>query len=1267
MKEVRFSILGPVQVVVAGLPVPVGGPRVQAVLAALLLNPSEEVPAGSIIDMVWGDSPPPTVRTSLQVHISKIRSAFSAAGLEDRLETHGSSYVLHVSPAELDASLLRACVAEARGLLGESAPERALPLLRDALDLWRGPPLGDLEVFGSAVVASGELQDLHDLSAVLICEAQLMLGLHDEALPHLLRLRTEARLDERICELASIALYRAGRQSDALGEISSLRRVLSEELGIEPGPAILELEKRILVADAGLLGVSRVVPRKVRKTVTVVALRIPRGDPEEVLAATEALRDLFKGAVSNLGGWCPPARSNRLLGVFGVPVLHEDDALRAVRTADALSGASRALGLQVRLGVSTGDVLVEIGSDVVLRTHDPVEVADLLARKAKPNEVLVGVGTHRLIGGAADVDPAQILVLDDEESPLYAHRLRGVSDSRVAPRLAAPHVGRESDLLRMHDAAKRSFAGARPTMLLVLGSAGIGKSRLIQAFVAGLGDRVDVAVARCVPYGREAGPAPMGDIVREILGLGADRSPAFVRRRLEEFVSDDPDRDFLVESLGALLGILDSSSTRDESFWAMGRCLEIASSRQPLAVIIEDLQWADERLKQWLGYASSTLRDSPLLLVCSARPEFAEELPSWGGGGLDVATVRLDPLTAEEMEQLVRALLNSEDLDPTLSGVLVDYSEGNPLFLQEVLSVMIEDGHLQPGDEGWELASDFAAVPLPPTVKALLDARVDLLPRAERDVLEAASVVGREFSLEDLGWLRPETELDELVAALDSLSLRGLVDMRRFTSRGGNSYAFRHLLIRDVAYASIPRERRATDHESLGRSLLERAGGRLGDAAELIGFHLETAFHAKTAATPADGVDWQLGELAARHLFAAGRRAVALDDPQFACGLFERAMGCVQPGAQHADIARWRAAALFDLGRFEEAREVISTGLESARVAGDPALQWRLQLESMEVDVYTRPGRRDASETQAFAQRAIQALSDLGDAAGLARAYRLLGEAQMLQGQLDEGLAAFARGAEYGQEAGDEREVSLPQQLMGLHGTVPLTVFIGLCEPLLKNRARRPRPEVVMRLAYAQALSGDVVRADELIEQGLVLAREVGGAFRMADAELYAGLALLTAGRPEAAAASLEHAATRLADIGESNLRSTVNGFLGEACIRISDIGRAQEAARVCRSLAAHDDWASQMLWRQTDAKIAAYQGDVQSAHTLIMEAVAIADQTDFTTMKAAVYLDASVILDIHGEPSHAAAALENAGALILHKGISPEAHIGGLPLPSRA
>jgi tetratricopeptide (TPR) repeat protein len=1074
--------------------------------------------------------------------------------------------------------------------------------------------------------------------------------------PHLARARAEHPLDERIAELTALGLYRSGRQADALAELASLRHDLSEQLGVEPGPAIADLERRILVADPTLIPQPPTAPaaRELRKTVTVVAVRLPSADPEEVRAATVAVGDLFDGLVSTFDGWCPTARSGRLLAVFGVPAVHEDDAERAVRAADALDRAARAMGLETRVALATGEVLLEVAGDhIQLLTHDPVEVADRLARKARGGEVLLGEATHRLTQAIAAVDPAPLLVLDEAEAPIVAHRVVSVAETRAARRITAPMVGREHELGRLREGSQRALAERRPTLLTVLGAAGVGKSRLVAEFAAGLGDRIEVAVGRCLPYGRDIGMWPVAQIVRAIAAIPEGGTAGEARRRLNAFVAQEPDGQILGEQLGALVGLADRSPAPDETSWAIRRFLEISARRRPLVVVIEDLQWAEDQLLDLVGYASTTASDVPIALVCTARPELVERRPTWGSAGADAMTIRLEPLGPSDTDDLLVGLLGTSGLEPEVRERIASAAEGNPLFLEETVSILIDDGHLDERDGRWEPAGDLRTVPLPPTVKALLEARVDRLPIPEREVLEAAAVVGREFSDEDLEDLHPDDRAAEMTAALDALCRRDLLVLQRLSSPGNRWYAFRHVLMLDVVYQAIPREVRARDHERFGRGLIDRAGERLAEIQEIVGYHLETAYQLRRGLAVDPIEDAALGRLAASHLTAAGRRALSRDDLVAGASLFGRALACIDPDApERGELARLRAGTLFDIGKFDEAEDSLRDGFEAADRSGDEALRWRLDLERINLEAYLRPGERSAAAVRAFADGAVDALTELGDVAGLARANRLLGEALLLQGRQEEANEAFLRGWKLAEEAGDERELAVQPQLTGLHGPTPLPVFIRQCEQALAD-APRPRPEPVMRLALALALTGREEDARHRIDEGLAHARDVGGAFRVADAEVLAGAALLCLDDPMAASTHLQNAVDQLSAIGEQSVRSTALALLADAWFRLGRTDEADEAAEQSRLSAADDDQASQMGWRQVRAKVLAIRGQIPAALELITEATQIADATDFLALAAAAHLDAADVMQIAGDVQAAGRERRRAVELLHRKGAS--------------
>jgi DNA-binding SARP family transcriptional activator len=1264
--KVTFRILGPFEVLSEGARVPVTGPRVQAILALLLLEPGREVSMETLLDVVWGDEAPPTARTAMQVHISKLRKWLASAGFPDALVTSRASYELRIPPDSVDAFAFKRLVEEGGKLLGAGDNERAIEALERALSLWRGSPLTGIDLPGLAPGVLNELEDLHDRAMVLRFEAELAMGHHAEIVPDLGRARADRPLDERVAELAALALYRSGRQADALAELSALRHSLSEELGMEPGAAISELERKILGADPSLRPEEpqEALAKETRKTVTVVALRLPSGDPEDVRASTAAVADIFEGVVSSLGGWCPPASSGRLLAVFGVPAVHEEDAERAVKTADALSRLAQAMGVDTKLAVATGEVLVEVaGDEVQLLTHDPIEVADQLARKARAGEVLLGVATQRLTQTIAAVDPSPMLVLDDEDSPLVAYRLVDVAEARSTQRLRAPLVGRDHEMTRLSDAARRALEERRPTLLTVLGAAGVGKSRLVDSFVAGLGDRVEVAVGRCLPYGRDMGMWPVAQVVRSIAGVSETSGAGSAARRLNAFVADEPDGEILGEQLRALLGLTDRNPAPDETSWAIRRFLEVAATRRPLVVLLEDLHWADDSLLDLIGYASSTASDVPVVFVGTARGELIDRRPGWGTTGANAVTIRLEPLEPADADELLNRLLGTSELDLDARARIASVAEGNPLFLEETVAMLIDDGHLSEKEGRWEPAADLHDVPLPPTVKALLEARVDLLDVTERDVLEAAAIVGREFSDEDLEDLRPDEDAAGVTAALDALCRRDFLQLHRFTKPGSRWYAFRHMLLREVVYGAIPKEMRARDHERFGRGSIDRAGERLPEIQEIVGYHLETAYQLRSGIGRRDDPERaELGRLAATHLLAAGRRAYGRDDLSAAASLYGRALVCVAPGDPlRGEIARRRAATLFDLGDFDNALETMDEAIADAGRRGDETLRLHLELERMNAETYL--GTKGANQARELAESAIEVLTGPEQIASRARAFRLLGEALFQQGRHEEANEAFLEGWRLAEEAGDERELAFRPQLVGLHGPAPLSTFIEQCERFIMESSRL-RPETLVRLALAYALAGDDDLARVKIAEGLARADDIGGTFRVADARVHAGVAHLYMDDAPAALDELEGAVRDLSTLGETSVRSTAGAYLGEALHRLGRLDESYEAAMRSREVATADDQATQMGWRQVAAKVHADRGRMDEAVRLMDEAVAIADETDFVNMAAFVHLDAADVYLAAGLRARADEERSKALALFESKGAAPKvlARRSGVP-----
>jgi DNA-binding SARP family transcriptional activator len=1248
--RLSFEVLGPVRVRQGADEVPIGSGQRRALLALLLRRPSEPIAAESLIDSLWGEDPPPTARTALQVHVSQLRKALGDAD-GSLIQTVANGYLIAVADDALDLRRFRRLFRDGRQSLADGDIARARELLDEAVSLWHGAPFEGVDLDGIGAADEATLEEERDEALALRVEADLALGRHRDVVPELEKLCVAHPFDERYAELSALALYRSGRPADALAAIARLRRSLADELGLDAGAAIDRLERAVLNADPSLtLGgaADERAPRETRKVVTAVRFRLEQAtDPEARRGRASAVSDLLREIVVRLDGTVDDGPPDRLTGVFGIPTVHEDDAVRALRAAWELRERAVSSAADLRIGVATGEVLAETEGDRRrLLTTDPIDTAESLALEADPGAILLARSTYRLARAVAGAEPHELLRVGDGRTPTVAFRLRELAPEPTAHRPRAPMVGRATELDTIARAYDIVRTECRPQLVAVIGAAGIGKTRLADAAASTLGARV--AVGRCLPYGRDITFWPIAEVIREVAGVTEDDPSQAVHDKIAALVGDDDDAAFLTLQLDAILGLGDEPPAPDDLFWAVRRYLELAAADEPLVVVIEDLHWADEKVLDLLDYLRDGAKDSAILFIGLARPEVRERRATFGRRDDDV-TLELPPLPDDAGAELVRHALGGADLEDNARDRLMMAADGNPLFLEELLSMLIDDGWLQHDGERWRVRAELGEVPLPPSVRALLEARLDRLPPEERDVLEAAAVVGRSFADRDLAELLPDDAPTSRKQRLDALVARDLIAVDRFAGAASRSYSFHHILMRDAVYSAVPKERRARDHERFGDALERRSGDRLGELEEIVGYHLETAWQLRTElGQPAN----HLGSRASVHLASAGHRALARDDPAAAASLFARARRSVgDDEAVAAELALHEAIASFRLGRFGDAERTLATGVEVAERAGDDAIRWRLVLERQEVGSYHRPDEHGAEATRSVALDAIEALDALGDTAGVARAYRLLGDALVRAGRLDEALEAYATG----RGLTDDRDAlaRLEHPLMGaVHGPMPLDRYIGEAEAYL-SRTPRSSPESLVRLGLAYAMAGRHDDAQSVLTQGIERARDVGGAFRVADAEVHEGFAYLFLGDPVHAQAALSDAVRLLTSIDERNVRSTALALLAEAQFRQGALDAAADAAAESERLTADDDPASQIAWRGVTAKILAARGRDHDALALARRGVAIADRTEFLAIAGQAHLDLAEVFTAAGQTDEAERHREAAAALFERKGVA--------------
>jgi DNA-binding SARP family transcriptional activator/tetratricopeptide (TPR) repeat protein len=1263
-----LRVLGPVAVYRDGEALPLRGGKGRAVLALLALHAGRVVSADTLVESLWGEIPTPTARTGLQIQISKLRKLVASDDV--KLETLSPGYVLTLDLEQIDLFRFEDRVEGARSFLANGDPARARELLDEALNEWRGEPLQGIDAPGLDEAIITDLSTRRRTARIDKVEAELALGAHRDTLPALELLMREEPLDERVHALAATALYRSGRQADALDVLSRLRRALSQELGIEAGPAIADLETRILRHDAGLeppapdeeeaVGSLGAV-REGRKTVTALVCRLDAAradggplDPEARDAATVGTSELVHGVLAAHGAEPLDVPGGLFGAVFGIPKVHEDDVDRAVRVAAQLldlrtdddENRGSRIRLEVRVGIATGEVLVEdTGRAERLLSAGPMDEASQLVRSARAGEILISDEATRRSSTITSAHASELLVLTEGAPPTLTHRLTDAPEP-VVPRHRAPLVGRQEELAVLRNAYDRVRSERSCSLVTVLGPAGVGKSRLLEGFL-GEFDGARVLRGRCLSYGRDMTLWPIIEILSDATGVAFDHPSQRVRKKLAKLLEGIEDADFVERQLSGLLGMNDPPPAADELSWAIRRFFEALAREQPVIAIIEDGHWADAALLDLIEHVATWTRDAAVMLIVASRPELLDARPAWGGGRFDATTLALQPLSERQSEDLLRHLAGEAAFTGTTQARILAAAEGNPLFLEEVLAMATDPGALVSVQE--RSALDLADVPIPPTVQAILEARLDRLPPDLRRTLERAAVIGKEFTDEDLRSLISEDERSWLPTVLDGLASRDLIALER-VSPGLRTYAFRHILIRDAAEAGAPKRVRARDHERFGRELERRAGERLAEVHEIIGYHLETAhgYSAELNARAPELAD--LGEAAAGHLFAAGVRAHARADAA-AMSLLGRAVALTPEGGDNAP-ERWRmfGLSLLDGGLVGDAEEAFASGMAAAEANGDDQALWRVRVEQADLWNHARPESFGAAQAEAVARLAISALEPEGDTAGVARAKRLLGDALMLRGRQEEAATVYTDARRLALEVGDEREAEESLSSGAVIGQVPVERCLEILGEGLDGRPR-PNPNLLAALGLARAMAGDAAGAREALDQGLSVAMELGAEWRALSVRMYSAVALLVEGAAGDAETMIRPAVEGLQRMGDHTLLASAGALLAEALWRSTRADEAMLATVLSEGVTAEDDLAAGMAWRGVRAKILADRGESKEAVALARAAAELGANSEFLLFAGWAFEDLAYVLDVAGKPDEARAARDEARALYEQKG----------------
>ena len=996
-------------------------------------------------------------------------------------------------------------------------------------------------------------------------------------------------------------------------------------------------------------------PQEFRKVVSIVFSDLKGSTSMGEKLDSESLRevmtryfDAMRAELERHGGVVEKFIGDAIMAVFGLPRLHEDDALRAVRAA---AGMQRALGdlndelerhwgvrLTVRTGVNIGEVVAgDPTAGQRLVTGDAVNVAARLEQAAGAQEVLLGDLTYRLVREYVDVEEVEPLELKGKSERVPAYRLLAVRDVAERPRrLDSPMVGRDRELARLRAALDAAVETRSCRLVTVVGEAGVGKSRLIDEFVRSAEERASFVRGRCLPYGDGITFWPLAEAAREAAGILEQDSAEEALAKLAALAPED-----VTARVASAIGLSSAQFPVEELVWGARRLLESLARMQPLLVLFEDVHWAESTFLDLIENVVESTDDAPLTLVCTARHELIERLPEWSTGERR-DRIELERLSEDDTAAIAEHLLGSVGLDEVVRSRIVEAAEGNPLFVEQLLSMLIDEGHIRFEDGCWRASADLGEVSVPPTIQALLAARLDYLDADERGVVEPASVAGNLFVLDAVRFLVPDELRPAVATKAATLTDKQLVRPDLSRALEEEAYRFHHILIRDTAYEGILKRARAAYHERFVQwgDSVNREGAT--EYEEILGYHLEQAYRYLSELGPLDDHGRALGADGARRLAAAGHRARSRGDVAAAANLLERASRLL-PDRDPARLILLPelGEVLMDVGRFDEAGLVLEEAIGAAGATGDRRLEADARLRRLLLDLRTGTAEHWSESAVPEIEQAIGVFSTLDDHAGLARAYRVLGYVYGTTCRYADAAQACERALHHARSAGDvkeERANATSYALALCWGPTPVDEAIRESEAILENVAgnRASRSWVLCLLAHLHAMKGEFERARALYREGRAGLEELALVWFVAWTSLSSGRVEMLAGDHAAAEAELRRGVDVLEEMGERYLRSTVTALLARAVLERGRVDESEALTRLAEELAEPDDVETQATWRAVRARVLASKGARDEAARLGSEVLELLLPTDSAVMKVEALGDLGEVFLDPAEPSSA-------------------------------
>jgi class 3 adenylate cyclase/tetratricopeptide (TPR) repeat protein len=944
-----------------------------------------------------------------------------------------------------------------------------------------------------------------------------------------------------------------------------------------------------------------------RKLATVLfvdlvdSTRLVRGtDPEVARRRVSEFFEKVSHCVALHGGIVEKFAGDAVLAAFGVPQAHEDDAQRAVRAALEMRESVTELGLEARIGIEAGELVVE-DSDSTFATGEAVNLAARLQQAARPGEILVGPTVHRLAAGSLVAEEAGPLDLKGLDAPLRAWR---VLDVTVEPArswgLRAPLVGREAELDLLENTFARTARDRRAHLFTIFGEPGVGKSRLAREFVDGV-ERASSLVGRALPYGEGVTYWPLGEMIKAAAGIADDDPLEEAFEKLRECCAEEAVADVLGLAAG-LMEALEGERSPQEISWAAAEVMQRIADVQPLILVFEDIHWAEEPLLDLVEHLADRVR-APLLVICLARPELLDGRPGWGGGRVRSTAIELEPLSADESALLVEKLLaqlgsSSDGVAPELSEEVLERAEGNPLFVEETIRMLVETGSSRTGPDR-----------IPDTLQALIAARIDQLSPGSKAALQRASVVGRVFWKGALQHLSPDA--DGVEGLLEDLLLRELVLREaRSSISGETAYRFKHLLIREVAYNGLAKLARAQHHARFADWLAQRTGEEL---VEIRAYHLDQAVLLLTEleGAPPDA----LAEEAAAALLKAAKRAIAREAYVNARSLGLRALE-LRPSL----AARYTAArAAWRLQDWGAVKLEMGKVLEQAREQGERAVH-ALALTALADATMKRDG--DPETARGLADEALALLEGLDEPVARFDALTVRATAAAWLSDIAEMIRYMENAYAIALDAGRKDLQTIAAQALAQTHIVRLE--LDEAELLLaralelsgESGSLRARAGAALAYAWFLIVKGELDAAETLLGEVRATSAELGVEPVEANALAKLGWIARRRGDHKRSEKLLREALRITETRGDRGILPDLQAGLAAT---LADLGKTDEAERLALEAyagVAPQDVASKVEATEALATVRAAQGRDAEAEELFAKAISLARESAFLVLE---------------------------------------------------